>query len=209
MTGPDNRVNTQVQGLLHHQPSKLDVQSHSRKEQVLREIDNYFGKDWPFEGSEELKKIHDNDLTGMVCYAFPTAHDDRIFILVLFFIVVVLMDGVYIFPNGNIDNEMCYFNLHVNLCIDMLDDMSFKEGELFTERLISISRQEKDVNPSIPIEYLISDIWKRIREIDTEAIIPILQETFSVWKHQVVKDRNKWNSFSDYLDYRIHDGAGM
>lgn len=98
---------------------------------------------------------------------------------------------------------------HIDLYIDILDDMSFEEGEIFTERLILVSQKEKYVDYNIPIEYLVSELWRFIRQIDAETATQVMQETFLLWKEQVNDSRSKWDDLDTYLDYRVRDGAGM
>ncbi|CAG8170900.1 unnamed protein product [Penicillium salamii] len=183
MTDPEKESINQEQISTLLQSSRLHVRCHPRKEEITHEIENYFGKDWPFQTKKELKKIRRTDLTGVACYTFPTVHDDRMFTVVLILMMFVLVD-------------------------DIVEDMSFKESELLAERFILISQHEEHADPESPIEYLICDVWRRIGEMDDEVANQIKAEFFSIWRNQAVEDRGKRNDFGAYLNYRVSDAGG-
>lgn len=93
--------------------------------------------------------------------------------------------------------------------IDLFDDLSFAQGEILTERLILVSKKENASNPDEPLEAFVSDMWRRMRSVDAEAVPYVVQQICLVWKDQVRKDRSGWSDFGSYRDFRAHESGGM
>ena len=96
-------------------PSDWQPLNHPRAKEVAKEVDAYFLENWNFP-DERAKKIFINaGFSDVTCLYFPLAKDDRIHFACRLLTVLFLID-------------------------DLLEDMSFAEGEAYNEKLIPISR---------------------------------------------------------------------
>ena len=83
--------------------------------------------------------------------------------------------------------------------------MSFDEGSAYNEHLIPISRGDVLPNRSIPVEYIIYDLWESMRAHDRELADEILEPVFLFMRAQTDKSRVGIKSLGAYLLYRERD----
>lgn len=68
--------------------------------------------------------------------------------------------------------------------LDLLEDMSFKDGEAYNNALMPIMRGEKRPNRDIPVEAMMWDIWEDMRALDRDLANEILEPTFVFMRSQ-------------------------
>ena len=61
---------------------------------------------------------------------------------------------------------------------DLLNDMSLEKGSASNEKLIPISRSYVLLDHSIPIEYIVYDLWGGMRAHNKEVADEVLEPTF-------------------------------
>ena len=95
--------------------SKWSPLCHPRAEAVATEVDGYFLEHWKFPNAKSKKVFLNAGFSRVTCLYFPLAKDDRIHFACRLLTVLFLID-------------------------DVLEEMSFAEGEAYNENLIPISR---------------------------------------------------------------------
>ena len=88
---------------------------------------------------------------------------------------------------------------------DVLEDMSFTEGEAYNERLIPISRGHMLPDRSVPAEYIIYDLWESMRAHDKALADEVLEPTFTFMRAQTDRSRLTIGALGEYLTYREKD----
>ena len=109
---------------------------------------------------------------------------------------------------------------------DLLEDISFAEGEAYNEKLILISRghalpDRKRLKPwdskwpllvklrfltgSVAAEYIIYDLWESMRAHDKELVDEVLEPTFTFMRAQTDRVRLEITELGRYLEYREKD----
>lgn len=88
---------------------------HPRVEEVSHEVNEYFLKHWEFPTAKSRKVFLAAGFPRVTCLYFPLAKDDRIHFACRLLTVLFLID-------------------------DVLEDMSFAEGEAYNAKLIPIAR---------------------------------------------------------------------
>lgn len=96
-------------------PSTWMPACHPRVDAVASEVNAYFLKHWDFPNEKVKKTFLKAGFSRVTCLYFPLAQDDRIHFACRLLTVLFLID-------------------------DVLEEMSFAEGEAYNERLIPISR---------------------------------------------------------------------
>ena len=96
-------------------PSDWQPLNHPRAKEVAGEVDAYFLQHWNFPDAKAEKTFINAGFSDVTCLYFPLAKDDRIHFACRLLTVLFLID-------------------------DLLEDMSFAEGEAYNEKLIPISR---------------------------------------------------------------------
>lgn len=89
--------------------------SHPRTNEVIAEVDGYFMQHWGFTSDKAKKTFVDAGFSRVTSLYFPESTNDRIHFACRLLTVLFLID-------------------------DLLEDMSFEDGEQYNENLISISR---------------------------------------------------------------------
>ena len=95
--------------------SNWSPREHARAEEVAKEVDAYFLQHWNFSDAKAEKRFVNAGFSKVTCLYFPLAKDDRIHFACRLLTVLFLID-------------------------DVLEDLSFSEGETYNERLIPIAR---------------------------------------------------------------------
>ena len=107
---------------------------HPRADSVSREVNAYFIQHWPFPNSKAERKFVNAGFPNVTCLYFPLAKDDRIHFACRLLTVLFLIDGSYC-------NTAPALNQSTNISWpDVLEEMSFAEGEAYNEHLIPIMR---------------------------------------------------------------------
>ncbi|KAH7322523.1 Aristolochene synthase from penicillium Roqueforti [Stachybotrys elegans] len=153
---------------------------HPCVEEVTREVDGYFLQHWPFQNEEERRTFVKAGFSKVTCLYFPLAEDDRIHFGCRLLTVLFLID-------------------------DVLEHMSFADGEALNNRLIDLSRGDCLPDRSIPAEYIIYDLWESMRAFDKELADEVLEPTFTFMRAQTDRARLHINELGQYLRYRERD----
>ena len=88
---------------------------------------------------------------------------------------------------------------------DLLEDMSFEDGERYNARLMSICKGETLPDRSIAVEYIASDLWDNMRACDWHLTKQILGPLSTFMKAQTDPQRRQMGGLKDYLHYREPD----
>lgn len=115
LDGPRDNVNA-----IEPPPSHWKPLCHPRVEDVTKEVDGYFLEHWPFPNEKARKTFVNAGFSRVTCLYFPLSKDDRIHWACRLLTILFLID-------------------------DVLEDLSFADGEEYNNRLIPIMRG--DVKP--------------------------------------------------------------
>ncbi|KAL8823934.1 MAG: hypothetical protein Q9191_005429 [Dirinaria sp. TL-2023a] len=179
-----------------HAPTAWKFSCHPRLQEVQKEVDGYFLKNWKW-SSEKVKKVFLNaKFSEVTCLYFPLALDDRIHFACRLLTVLFLIDGKYS------ESDTCS---HINENIDQLEDMSFADGEAYNAKLIPISRGDVLPNRSKPEEFILYDLWESMRAHDRELAEEVLEPTFTFMRSQTDRARLTIKELGNYLIYRERD----
>lgn len=88
---------------------------------------------------------------------------------------------------------------------DLLEDMSFEDGEAYNASLMPIMRGDKQPDRSVPAESIMWDLWEDMRACDRELADQILEPTFVFMRAQTDRARNNIKGLGAYLLYRERD----
>ena len=83
--------------------------------------------------------------------------------------------------------------------------MSLEDGSAYNEKLIPISRGHVLPDRSVPVEYIIYDLWESMRAHDKDMADEVLEPTFVFMRAQTDKTRTKPMSLGNYFEYREKD----
>ncbi|KAK3301898.1 Aristolochene synthase [Chaetomium strumarium] len=163
-------------------PSNWQALIHPRVEEVSREVDGYFLEHWNFPDDRARSTFLKAGFSRVTCLYFPLAKDDRIHFACRLLTVLFLID-------------------------DILEDMSFADGERLNNRLIELSKGPKYATPdrSIPAEFVIFDLWESMRKHDFELANEVLEPTFIFMRSQTDRIRLRITELGEYLRYREKD----
>ncbi|KAK3946261.1 putative aristolochene synthase protein [Diplogelasinospora grovesii] len=153
---------------------------HPHAEEVARQVDGYFLENWPFPNEASRKTFLKAGFSRVTCLYFPLSKDDRIHFACRLLTVLFLID-------------------------DLLEDMSFTDGEALNNRLIELSKGHILPNRTIPAEYVIYDLWESMRAHDRALADEVLEPTFTFMRSQTDRARLTINELGRYLVYRERD----
>lgn len=83
--------------------------------------------------------------------------------------------------------------------------MSLVDGEAYNNRLIDLSRGHVMPDRSVPVEYIIYDLWENMRACDAAKAEIVMEGTFLFMRAQTDKTRLKPMTLHEYLEYREKD----
>ena len=125
---------------------------HPRVDEVSREVDGYFLKHWNFSNAKAEKTFLKAGFSRVTSLYFPMAKYDRIHFACRLLSVLFLIDGnthiplIESYRRQKVEKKKeRQKSISVNTEPDVLEDMSFAEGEVYNEKLIPIARG--DVSP--------------------------------------------------------------
>jgi aristolochene synthase len=85
--------------------------------------------------------------------------------------------------------------------------MSFQAGQVYVERIISLSRGEIAPENSVPEESIMYHLWKEIRKVDADAAEEILESTCAFWRAQADEKRKTLTDLASYLRFRATENG--
>ncbi|KAL4961629.1 Aristolochene synthase [Aspergillus stella-maris] len=160
--------------------SNLIPLSHPCVEEVTKEVDSYFLKNWNFPNDKARRTFINAGFSRVTCLYFPLAKFDRIHFACRLLTVLFLID-------------------------DLLEEMSFDEGEAYNAKLIPIARGDILPDRSVPAEFIFYDLWQSMRACDRELADAVLEPTFTFMRAQTDKVRKDITELNQYLEYREKD----
>ncbi|KUI59647.1 Aristolochene synthase [Cytospora mali] len=147
-------------------PSEWAPMIHHRAEEVARDAEGYFLEHWNFPDDRARSHFLKAGFSRATCLYSPLAKDDRIHFACRLLTVLFLID-------------------------DILEEMSFADGEKLNNRLMELSKGPEYASPdrSIPAEFVIYDLWESMRNFDLELANEVLEPTFVLMRSQTDKAR--------------------
>lgn len=91
--------------------------------------------------------------------------------------------------------------------IDVAEDMSVEEGQMFYKRLIPIAMGKKLPNRSDPYEWITYDVFTNMRACDKELADEVLQGAMLCLTAQVDSKRFECDDMGSLLRQRIKEGG--
>ncbi|KAJ2998228.1 hypothetical protein NUW58_g389 [Xylaria curta] len=170
-------ISIEVPGI--HEPY-LKPSWYHNMDQIIHEVDQYFLNCWNFASEKERKKFVHAGFSRVTCMYYPMAKDDRIVSACKLLTVLFLID-------------------------DLLEDMSFEDGEAYNNALMPIMRGEKKPNRDAPAETIMWDLWEGMRALNHDLANEILEPTFVFMRAQTDRQRKNIKGFGSYLIYRERD----
>ncbi|KAM4057643.1 aristolochene synthase prx2 [Hirsutella rhossiliensis] len=147
---------------------------------VSQETDDWFLQNWPFPNDKARHKFVAAGYSQLTCLYYPLARDDRIHFACRLLAILFLLD-------------------------DLLEDMSFDEGEKYNATLILIARGDVLPNRAVPAEYMFYDLWESMRTHDKDLANEVLEPTFVFMRAQTDRSRKEISELGQYLEYRERD----
>lgn len=83
--------------------------------------------------------------------------------------------------------------------------MTLDDGVVYNEKLMRLSRGDQLPDRSVPVEYMMYDIWESMRAHDRELADEVLEPAFVFMRAQVDKQRLKTMDLRTYFEYREQD----
>ncbi|KAI1156829.1 Aristolochene synthase [Nemania diffusa] len=161
-------------------PTRWSYLCHPRLKEVQDEVDGYFLENWKFPSFKAVRTFLDAKFSEVTCLYFPLALDDRIHFACRLLTVLFLID-------------------------DVLEHMSFAEGEAYNNKLIPISRGDVLPDRTKPEEFILYDLWESMRAHDKELADEVLEPTFVFMRAQTDRARLTIQELGHYLEYREKD----
>lgn len=182
-------------------PSILKSLCHPLVEQVSKEVDEYFSQHWPFKDDKTRKKFISQGVPRVTCLYCAKALDDRIAFACKLITITFLTDGkcimlqLHAFPGCEL----------VLILTDVLDHMSIDDGIVYNDKLMRLARGDELPDRSVPVEYMMYDIWASMRAHDEELADEVLEPAFVFMRAQVDKQRLQPMDLQTYFQYREQD----
>ncbi|KAI1744490.1 Aristolochene synthase in complex with 12,13 Difluorofarnesyl diphosphate [Xylaria scruposa] len=154
--------------------------SHTRIDEVIKEVDGYFLQHWPFPNAKARKKFVAAGFSRVTCLYFPKALDDRI-------------------------EHACKLLTILFLVDDELEHMSLEEGEAYNQRLMDLAEGHVYPDRTIPAEYIFYDLWMSMRAKDHEIANEVLEDVFVFMRAQTDSARLRPMHLGEYFQYRERD----
>ena len=87
--------------------------------------------------------------------------------------------------------------------------MSLEDGARVNDRIIGVIKREFPPNPNEPREWMMHEIWERMRAIDNKLAGEMEEPTFVCLRSQVEAERLQPKTLKSYFAYREMDvGSG-
>ena len=83
--------------------------------------------------------------------------------------------------------------------------MSFDEAAAYNEKLMPIARGERLPDRTVPVEWVMYDLWESMRAHDRVLADEMLEPTFTFMRAQTDKSRLTIQEMGPYLTYREKD----
>ncbi|KAM4067572.1 aristolochene synthase [Hirsutella rhossiliensis] len=161
-------------------PSPWAPACHRLVDHVTRDVDSWFLDNWPFPNDNARQGFVNAGFSRVTCLYYPLAKDDRIHFACRLLTILFLVD-------------------------DILEHMSFEDGEAYNARLMPIARGDVLPDRTIAVEFMFYDLWESMRAHDKELADEVLEPTFVFMRAQTDKARKEIIEIGQYLEYREKD----
>lgn len=93
----------------------------------------------------------------------------------------------------------------LTLSADQLEHMSLADSKAYNDSLMPLCRGEVLPDRSIPVQWMMYDLWEDMRKCDKAPAISVEEPVFEFMRAQTAKERLQICGFGNYLDYRQAD----
>lgn len=83
--------------------------------------------------------------------------------------------------------------------------MSLQDGEKYNEILMRLCSGDALPDRSVPVQWIMFDLWESMRACDREMADGVLEPVFTFMRAQTSKARLSIKGLEEYLDYRQGD----
>ena len=94
---------------------------------------------------------------------------------------------------------------HTDMDTDQLEYMSLEGGRAYNESLMPFCTGKVQPNRSIPVQWMMHDIWKEMRDLDNDLADDVVEPVFLFMRAQTAKERLSITDLHQYLKYRQGD----
>ncbi|KAF2764139.1 Aristolochene synthase from penicillium Roqueforti [Teratosphaeria nubilosa] len=149
-------------------------------QRVAAGVEGDFLMRWPFPDERSKKKFLAAGFSRVTCLYFPLALNDRIHFACRLLTILFLID-------------------------DLLEDMSFEDGEAYNNQLMPVMAGEVQPNPDRAVEVMMWEMWEGMRQCDRDLSDKTLADTFIFMRAQTDRSRAAIRNLGQYLEYRERD----
>lgn len=89
--------------------------------------------------------------------------------------------------------------------LDILEHMSFEDGSKYNNKLMPIMRGDTLPDRSVPVEWMMFDLWESMRATDKAMADEVLEPVFVFMRAQTDRTRAESMSLGTYFEYREKD----
>lgn len=83
--------------------------------------------------------------------------------------------------------------------------MSLADGKAYNESLMPLCRGDVKPDRSVPVQWMMYDLWVDMRKCDKELADEVLEPVFNFMRAQTASERLTISAFGKYLEYRQAD----
>jgi aristolochene synthase len=91
------------------------------------------------------------------------------------------------------------------MILDQLEYMSLEDGKSYNESLMPLCKGETAPDRSIPVEWIMYDLWEDMRACDKQLADELVEPVFMFMRAQTSKERLQVQELGSYLEYRQGD----
>ena len=216
-----------VKDTLEPPPSIFTPICHPLVEQIIKEVDGHYLQNWGFPNEKAKKKFVAAGFSRVTCLYFPKALDDRIAMACSLLTILFLVDGTSPLPLATPFNHPALSFAHLSLChsfisllipiisfpirganavfIDQLEDLSLEDGRAYNESLMPLCRGDVLPDRSVPVQWMMYDLWEEMRACDKVLADTVLEPVFEFMRAQTSSERLTVQGLGPYLRYRQAD----
>lgn len=194
-------------------PSIFTPICHPLVEQVTKEVDGHYLQNWGFPTEKAKKKFVAAGFSRVTCLYFPKALDDRIAYACSLLTILFLVDGTsasllsFLFPHFSLRALLYPFRFRrANAPLtDQLEDLSLEAGRAYNESLMPLCRGDVLPDRSVPVQWMMYDLWEEMRACDKVLADTVLEPVFEFMRAQTSSERLTVQGLGPYLRYRQAD----
>lgn len=206
--------NNAITNVLEPPPSIFTPICHPRLDETIKEVDGYYLQNWGFPNEKAKKKFVAAGFSRVTCLYFPKALDDRIAHACSLLTILFLVDGQFYpslpprltsaLPHPPLSYLLICF-LKTNAPPDQLEDLSLEAGRAYNESLMPFCRGDVLPDRSVPVQWMMYDLWEDMRRCDKVLADTVLEPVFEFMRAQTSSERLTVQGLGPYLRYRQAD----